>query len=83
MKKYISLFRIRFLMGIQYRAAALAGIATQFMWGFMLIMIYRAFYQTDAAAFPMTMQATVSYIWMQQAFLAMFMPWLTDRKSVV
>lgn len=80
MKKYISLFRIRFLMGIQYRAAALAGIATQFMWGFMLIMIYHAFYQTDAAAFPMTMQATVSYIWMQQAFLAMFMPWLTENE---
>lgn len=80
MKKYISLFRIRFLMGLQYRAAALAGIATQFMWGFMLVMIYHAFYRTDAAAFPMTMQATSSYIWMQQAFLAMFMSWLTENE---
>ena len=37
MKKYLSLLRMRFIAGLQYRAAALAGIATQFAWGFMLI----------------------------------------------
>lgn len=30
MRKYISFFRIRFINGLQYRAAAYAGIATQF-----------------------------------------------------
>lgn len=34
MKKYLSFFRLRFVNGIQYRAAALAGIVTQFAWGF-------------------------------------------------
>jgi ABC-2 type transport system ATP-binding protein len=33
MKKYLALFRIRFVYGLQYRAAALAGVVTQFAWG--------------------------------------------------
>lgn len=78
MKKYGSFFRIRFFMGIQYRAAALAGVVTQFAWGFMEIMIYIAFYRTNASAFPMTMASTASYIWLQQAFLVLFVTWLTD-----
>ena len=32
MKKYISYFRLWLVMGLQYRAAALAGVATQFFW---------------------------------------------------
>ncbi|MCI9334684.1 MAG: ABC transporter permease, partial [Lachnospiraceae bacterium] len=28
MKKYIAFFRLRFSMGLQYRSAALAGMAT-------------------------------------------------------
>ncbi len=75
MKKYLSFFRLRFTMGLQYRAAALAGISTQFAWGFLLVMMYRAFYRADAAAFPMSFSATVSYIWLQQAFFAMLTAW--------
>ena len=48
MKKYLSFFRLRFSMGLQYRAAALAGIVTQFFWGFMEIMAFRAFYHGRA-----------------------------------
>lgn len=80
MKKYLSFFRLRFSMGLQYRAAALAGIVTQFAWGFMEIMIYRAFYQSDASAFPMSLSATASYIWLQQAFLAFFAAWMMDNE---
>lgn len=80
MKKYRSFFRIRFFMGIQYRVAALAGVVTQFAWGFMEIMVYIAFYRTNAAAFPMTMASTASYIWLQQAFLVLFAAWLTDSE---
>lgn len=79
MKKYLSFFRLRFSMGLQYRAAALAGIVTQFVWGFMEIMIFRAFYQADASAFPMNFSATSSYIWLQQAFLAFFAAWMMDN----
>ncbi len=78
MKKYISFFRLRFVMGLQYRSAALAGVATQFVWGTMEILMFRAFYEADAAAFPMTLQATCSYVWMQQAFLSLFMAWMME-----
>lgn len=80
MKKYLSFFRLRFIMGLQYRAAALAGIVTQFVWGFMEIMLFHAFYQADAAAFPMTFSATASYIWLQQAFLAFFAAWMMENE---
>ena len=71
---------MRFLTGLQYRAAAAAGIATQFAWGFLEILVYRAFYQADAAAFPMEFSAVVNYIWLQQALLALFVPWLMETE---
>lgn len=82
MKKYLSFFRLRFTMGLQYRAAALAGIVTQFAWGFMEILMFRAFYRADAAAFPMTFSAMSSYIWLQQAFLAFFAAWMMENDIV-
>lgn len=80
MKKYFAFFRLRFFMGLQYRAAALAGVATQFCWGFIMIMGFCAFYEADAASFPMPLSATVSYIWLQQAFLLFFSVWGMDNE---
>ena len=37
MKEYRAVFRLRFVYAPQYRAAALAGLSTQFAWGFMEI----------------------------------------------
>ncbi len=79
MKKYLSFFRLRLQMGMQYRAAAFAGMATQFFWGFMLIFAYHAFYESNPSAFPMEFSALVSYIWLQQAFLALFITWRFDN----
>ncbi|MDD4125125.1 MAG: ABC transporter permease [Eubacteriales bacterium] len=79
MIKYLSFFKIRFTAGLQYRAAAWAGIATQFAWGGMTILMFRAFYQNGENAFPMTFPELSSYIWIQQAFLAMFMAWFFDN----
>ncbi len=67
-------------MGLQYRTAALAGIATQFVWGFMEINVFYAFNQSDPAAFPMGFEQLASYIWMQQAFLALFMTWFMETE---
>ena len=78
MKKYLCFFRIRFIAGLQYRAAAWAGIATQFAWGAMQILMFWAFYQNGENSFPMTFPQLSSYIWMQQASLAMFMAWFFD-----
>ena len=79
MKKYLAIFRIRFINALQYRAAAMAGMATQFAWGFMEIFAFAAFYRTSPGDFPMEFSQTVSYIWMQQAFLALFMMWFWEN----
>jgi ABC-2 type transport system permease protein len=81
-KPYASLFRIRFVNGLQYRAAALAGLTTHFAWGFMEILAFAAFYRANPAAFPMEFSHLVSYIWIQQAFLALFMPWGVGGNAV-
>ncbi len=71
MKKYLAFFRLRFSMGLQYRAAALGGLVCQFFWGAMAILAFKAFYDTDSAAFPMSLPAMSSYIWLQQALLTL------------
>lgn len=78
MQKYLAIFRVRFINSLQYRTAALAGIATQFAWGFMEILAFQAFYRVDPSSFPMTLSQTVTYIWMQQALLALFMNWFFE-----
>lgn len=78
MKPYLAVFRIRFAHTIQYRAAALAGVVTQYAWGFMELLMFSAFYRVNPDAFPMTFQQTVNYIWIQQAFLALFMTWFYE-----
>lgn len=78
MKKYVSFFRLRLVTGLQYRTAAVAGMATQFFWGFMEIMVFHAFYEADPSAYPMTMEATAAYVWLQQALLAFFGAWMFE-----
>ena len=79
-KKYLSFFRMRFLMGLQYRVAAIAGMITQLFWGAMELLLYRAFYEADAAAFPMSFRALTCYIWLQQAFLSLFGAWMFENE---
>ena len=80
MKKYLSFFRLRLNMGMQYRTAAVAGMVTQFVWGIMEVLAMRAFYESDPTAFPMTLPAACSYVWLQQAFLALFMGWIMENE---
>jgi len=68
MMPYISLLRVRFLNGLQYRAAALGGLATQFFWGLMLIFIYAAFFGDAYASDGFSFDELVTYVWLQQAF---------------
>ena len=63
MKKYLSLFRMRFITGLQYRAAAIAGISTQFAWGFLNILLFKALYETNPSAFPLEFSELSAYIW--------------------
>ncbi len=79
-QKYFSFFKIRFIAGLQYRAAAVAGIVTQFAWGALEILVYEAFWRTDPTSFPMERSGLYTYIWLQQGLLSMFMLWIFDNE---
>lgn len=78
-KKYLGIFRIKFLNTIQYRAAAAAGVVTQFAWGAMEILLFKSFYSVSANAMPMEFDQLATYEWLQQAFLSLFMLWIWDN----
>lgn len=80
MKKYISFFKLRFMNGLQYRGAALAGIATQFAWGALQVLMYKAFYIENSSSFPMGFSELCTYIWIQQAFISLFMLWFMESE---
>ncbi|OAS88538.1 MULTISPECIES: ABC transporter permease [Metabacillus] len=80
MNAYFSVLKLRLLTGMQYRAAALAGVVTQFFWGFMYIMIFEAFYQNYLHTPPISFTELITYIWLQQAFLAFIMLWFRDNE---
>lgn len=75
MKRYLAFFRMRLVAGLQYRAAALAGMSTQVVWGAMEVLLYRAFWLQSPERFPMGMEQLAAYIWLQQAFLAFYAMW--------
>jgi len=83
MRAYVSAGKLKFLNGLQYRSAAIAGIATQFFWGFIYIMIFVAFYSQPSAALnppSLSLPDLVAYIWLQQAFLAFIVLWFRDQE---
>lgn len=80
MRAYRAVFKLRLQVGMQYRVAALAGMATQFFWGIMMIMVYEAFYSHSTGAAPISLDALITYLWLQQAFLAFIMLWFRDME---
>lgn len=71
MRGYISYFKLQLINALQYRTAALAGIATQFFWGFVLLFIFDAFYKTGNTNQLINFKELVPYIWLNQAFFAL------------
>ena len=80
MKQYISFFKLKFSVGLQYRAAALAGIATQIFFGLVYIMVYTAFYKSGKTSVDMTYQQLVSYMWLNQSFFSLICVWHKDQE---
>lgn len=82
MKSYISYFKLKFKVSLQYRAAALAGIVTQFFFGFVYISVYIAFYESNSSNLPMKLDELISYIWLCQAFFSLIYLWYKDKEII-
>ena len=80
MKAYLSYFKLKFICGLQYRAAAWAGISTQFFFGIIYIMVYIAFYKSGGKNIPMSLSQTVTYLWLNQMFLALINQYTKDEE---
>ena len=80
MRAYLSYFKLKFISGLQYRQAAYAGIATQFFFGFVYIMIYVAFYQTGGKNLPMELPQLITYVWLNQSFFALISQFYKDSE---
>lgn len=82
MKGLWAIFNIRMRQILSFRAAAFAGIGTQFFFGFVMVMIYEGFYRSaigDDLKLPMTLEQTITYIWLGQGLLGL-LPWNGDRE---
>jgi ABC-2 type transport system permease protein len=69
MSPYWAILSGRVRMLLQYRVAALAGLGTQLFWGLIRVMAFEAFYASSHAPMPLSVEQTVDYIWLSQAFL--------------
>lgn len=77
MRPYLTVFRMRFALMLQYRAAAIAGFGTQVWWGFIKVMVFAAFFSSSLAHQPMNLADAITYVWLGQAFLVL-LPWTAD-----
>lgn len=71
MKSYISVFKMRLRMELQYRGAMIGGILCQMFFGLVLVALYRALYEGHPQSIPIENVAT--YVWLQQGFFRMML----------
>jgi len=77
---YLTYFKLKFISGLQYRSAAVAGVMTQFFFGLVYIMVYVAFSESGNGSLPMELGALTSYIWLNQAFFALIYQFYKDSE---
>ena len=71
MKAYLSVFRMRWKMELQYRGAVLGGVICQMFFGLILVALYRALYAGKPQSMPLS--SVTAYVWLQQAFFRMLL----------
>ena len=73
---YLAVLRARFVLMLQYRAAAAAGFATQAWFGVIMVMVLAGFYR--GAAHPaLSLGQAIGYVWLGQGLLVL-LPWNAD-----
>ena len=67
---YLAYFRSVLITRLQYKAAAIAGLCTQFFWGFLYCMVYQAFY-SHASIDSINFKELICYVWLNQALFSL------------
>jgi ABC-2 type transport system permease protein len=78
MRAYFAILKSRSLVLFQYKAAAIAGLFTQFFWGLLKVFILSAFY-ANAISPPISYVQAINFVWLAQAFL-LLLPWNIDKE---
>lgn len=76
---YLSYFKLKFKIGLQYRASAIAGIIVQIFFGLVNVFTYSAFYESGSSNLPISYNNLISYLWLCQAFFAIINLWYKDN----
>ena len=94
-RSYLIYFKLRLISNLQYRSAALAGMSTQFFFGFIHIMLYIAFYNNTSSinvptipiisfitgpSTSVTLSQMTTYLWLYQSLYYMFLIRQTDNE---
>lgn len=77
MKAYATVFRVRILVLLQYRAAALARLGPPLFMGLVQVMFFTAFFAGSRGEQPMTLAQTITYCWLVQMLVGI-QPWSGD-----
>ena len=72
LRGYVALGSVHLRAMLQYRAVALAALATQVFWGLLRLMILDGFYGSAPHASDFSSMHYVSYIWLGQALFGLF-----------
>lgn len=81
MRTFGKLVKINMQEELSYKSAFISGIICQFAFGFMNVILYCAYFESGSVQ-PLTLSQTVSYIWLQQAFFAIFCYSDTNRVKI-
>lgn len=80
MRKYLSFFKNSFHVGLQYRASTVSAVLTQLPWGIMQCVAYKVLLESNTYASPMELSEIVAFIWLKEAFFALFNTWASDNE---
>ena len=79
MSAYLAYFKSELLVQLQYRTSAIAGLITQFFWGFIYALVYTALYSYNNID-SISINELMSYVWLNQAFIMMIYLSLKDAE---
>ena len=68
---YLKYFKTQLINGLQYKAAAFAGISTQIFWGILNTIVFIAFYRNVSSSVEISLSQLITYVWLNQAFLTL------------